>query len=110
MKLSISNLGWREQDNQMVYDLMEKYGFTGLEIAPTKILPQNPYDNLSEIKTWKENLQARYNFEIPSMQAVLYKRPEQLFKNKEERDFLLYVNAKTGKVENPYRYLGLRKE
>ena len=39
MKLSISNIGWEKKDDKAVYQFMKKYGFTGLEIAPTRIFP-----------------------------------------------------------------------
>ena len=44
MKLSISNIGWEEKDDNAVYQLMKKYGYSGLEIAPTRIFPVSPYD------------------------------------------------------------------
>ncbi len=43
MKLSISNIGWQPEDDRHVYDLMMRYGYSGLEIAPTRIFPEAPY-------------------------------------------------------------------
>ena len=48
MKLSISNIGWTVEQDSQVYELMKKYGFTGLEIAPTRIFPEAPYEKLNE--------------------------------------------------------------
>ena len=88
MKLSISNLAWDIKDNQTVCKLLRKHNCAGLEIAPTKIFPQNPYDKLSEIKKWKDDLFNEYGIKISSMQSLLYGHPEQIFKSSEERDFL----------------------
>ena len=35
---------------------MSKYGFDGLEIAPTKVFPEKPYDNLHAVKAWADNI------------------------------------------------------
>ena len=42
MKLAISNIAWNAKDDTTVYAMMRKYGYTGLEIAPTRILRQIP--------------------------------------------------------------------
>ena len=52
MKLSISNIGWLSKQDSRVYEMMKKYGFSGLEIAPTRIFPENPYDHLKEAGEW----------------------------------------------------------
>ena len=35
MKLSISNIAWDSENDKKVYELMKKYSYEGLEIAPT---------------------------------------------------------------------------
>jgi len=94
MLLSISNIGWNIEDDENVYFLMKKYGFRGLEIAPTRIISENPYDNILKIKEWKNNLYYKYGFNIPSMQSIWYGRPEKLFGNDEEREILLNYTKK----------------
>ena len=39
MNLSISNIGWPAELDSQVYALMKKHGYSGLEIAPTRIFP-----------------------------------------------------------------------
>ena len=46
MNLSISNIAWDTLNNEKIYDMLKKYGFKGLEIAPTKIMGENPYEKL----------------------------------------------------------------
>lgn len=89
MQLAISNIAWScEYDGQM-YKMMEKYGFGGLEIAPTRIFEQKPYDCLSEGKKWAENLRTEYGLSVVSLQSIWYGRNESLFGSYEERQALL---------------------
>lgn len=94
MKLSVSNIAWKEQDDQKAYGLMEKYGFEGLEIAPTRIFSENPYQKIGEAKNWSEALNKDYGFIIPSMQSIWYGRQERLFGSAEERWTLLDYTKK----------------
>lgn len=88
MNLSISNIGWPKEQDVQVYGLMRKYGFSGLEIAPTRIFSHDPYGKIPEAVEWKRKLQQQYGFNISSMQAIWFGRQEKLFGSKEERDFL----------------------
>lgn len=89
MKLSISNIAWEEKDDESVYALMRRYGFTGLEIAPTRIFPVNPYEDVERAKRWADDLKEAYGFSVPSMQSIWYGRQERLFASEDERDVLL---------------------
>ena len=94
MKLSISNIAWDNSYNEEIYVIMQKYGFCGLEIAPTKLFSQTPYDCLEEAKNWAENLKSKYGFEIPSMQSIWYGRNEKIFETNEERQILIEYTKK----------------
>lgn len=94
MKISVSNIAWDNENDAIAYDLMKKMGYSGLEIAPTKIIPDNPYDNLIAIRKWYENLISTYNFRISSMQSIWYGRQENLFGSEEERQVLLDYTKK----------------
>lgn len=94
MRLSVSNIAWDCARDEAVYELMRKYGYTGVEIAPTRIFPENPYDRLGEAKTWSEDLRTRYGFQIPSMQSVWYGRQESIFGSDGERQTLLSYTKK----------------
>lgn len=85
MMLSISNIAWAAERDDLVYGLMERYGYSGLEIAPTRIFPQGPYDRLEEAGAWAEGLKKRRGLSIPSMQSIWYGRQEKLFGSPEER-------------------------
>lgn len=89
MKLSISNIGWTENDDNVVYQFMKEYGYSGLEIAPTRIFPVSPYDHLEEAAMWSKDLYQRYGFSVPSMQSIWYGRQEKIYGTVEERQVLL---------------------
>lgn len=84
MKLSISNIGWESKYDTDMYKLIKKIGFEGLEIAPTRIYPQTPYDRLEEAKVWADELKKKYGFCIPSMQSIWYGKQEKIFGTEEE--------------------------
>lgn len=94
MKLSISNIGWSVEQDEKIYALMQKYEYSGLEIAPTRVFLENPYDNLDEKKQWYLNLKAKYGFSIPSMQSIWYGREEKIFGSIEERTILFNYTKK----------------
>ena len=85
LKLSISNIAWSENEDEQVYVLMQKYGFTGLEIAPTRIFPSEPYGDLDRVREWAVNLESEYGFVIPSMQSIWFGRQEKLFGSSRNR-------------------------
>ncbi len=89
MKLSISNIGWAKDDDIRVYGWMKEYGYSGLEIAPTRIFPDNPYSRLENAIRWAENLKSEYGFSIPSIQSIWCGRQEKIFGSEEERKKLV---------------------
>lgn len=89
MKLAISNIAWNKSMDVSVYKIMKKYGFAGLEIAPTRIFQNNPYGKIEEAKEWKNQVASEFGFEIPSMQSIWYGRTEKIFGSTEERKMLL---------------------
>lgn len=89
MKLAISNIAWNAKDDTTVYAMMRKYGYTGLEIAPTRIFETNPYDNLDAVRNWRETFEAKEDFEIPSMQSIWFGKTQKLFEDEAQRQELL---------------------
>lgn len=88
MKLSISNIGWEEQNDTEVYNLMKKYGFSGVEIAPTRWVSEQPYDHIDKAAAIAEQLKQQYGFTIPSMQSIWFGRQEKVFASEAERAVL----------------------
>lgn len=94
MKLSISNIGWDASNDASVYGLMKKYGYFGLEIAPTRIFPDNPYEHLKDAKGWLEELKKNEGFIVTSMQSIWFGRQEKIFGAAEERQLLVDYTKK----------------
>ncbi len=72
MNLSVSNIAWDRKDDDAVLNLLEKHGFTGVEVAPTKIVPEAPYDRINEAIAYRRSLLRDFGFVIPSMQSIWY--------------------------------------
>ena len=85
MKLSISNIAWKKENDKEMYDFLSLNGFSGIEIAPTRIFPEAPYDKLNEAKKWAEDLKSQYGLMISSMQSIWYGRKENIFSSHFER-------------------------
>lgn len=94
MKLSISNIAWSVQDDTRMYQLMGRYGFSGLEIAPTRVLGEKPYDKIPAAVLWSNDLSGKYGLTVPSMQSIWYGRTEKLFGSGEERETLTAYTKK----------------
>lgn len=94
INLAISNIAWNNEQNEEVFSLMQNYGFTGLEIAPTKIFPSEPYSLKKDALEWADDLHKKQGFYVPSMQSIWYGRTEKLFGSEEERKLLLEYTKK----------------
>lgn len=94
MKLSISNIAWDAAQDDVVYTLMRKYGYFGLEIAPTRILPEAPYDQIEVAEKWSKELLDHWGFSVSSLQSIWYGRQEKIFGTNEERQFLINYTKK----------------
>ena len=94
MKLSISNIAWSTEHDDTMYQFLKDNGFDGLEIAPTRIFPEKPYEHLSEAKDWALQMKEQYGLEVPSMQSIWYGHTEKIFGSKEERKILLDYTKK----------------
>lgn len=94
MKLSISNIAWEAKDDEAVFRKMKDLGFSGLEIAPTRIIPEAPYGHIPQAKAFAEQIKQNYNFTIPSMQSIWYGITDRVFGTEEERARLIAYTKK----------------
>lgn len=94
MKLAISNIAWTKDNDKAVWQHMSKNGFSGLEIAPTRLFAEKPYDNIIEAVQFAKEMTDDYNLLIPSMQSIWYGRKEFIFGSKKERQILLEYTHK----------------
>lgn len=94
VKLSISNIAWSDKYDKEMYQFLYKNQIEGIEIAPTRIFSENPYDKLKEAKEFAKHLKEEYNLEISSMQSIWFGRKENIFNSTEERKNLIEYTKK----------------
>lgn len=87
-KLAISNIAWDAEDDIKVYEYLKKCEIHGLEIAPTRVFGQLPYDDLSMVEQYKVYLKNEYELNVCSLQSIWYGKTEKIFGTKEERKIL----------------------
>lgn len=61
----VSNITWAAEQDAIVYKLMNQYGFSRLEITPTRIFVENPYDKCMEAEKWSKGVEHEYGFASP---------------------------------------------
>ncbi|MDP4118450.1 MAG: sugar phosphate isomerase/epimerase family protein [Bacillota bacterium] len=89
MKLSISNIAWSYEHDEEMYAWLSATGFTGLEIAPTRIFPEKPYEHIKEAEKYASALKRKWGISISSMQSIWFGKSESIFKTKQEREILI---------------------
>lgn len=93
MKLSFSNIAWSPEYDDQMYGFLTENGYIGLEIAPTRIFPDAPYEHLDEARAFAQILNGSYGLSIPSMQSIWFGRDENLFNTDQDRHVLTdYTN------------------
>ena len=76
MKLSISNIAWSDVQDDEMYKILHEAKFEGLEIAPTRFEPDNPYTNTASSVQKAKYLKEEYNLQISSMQSIWFEKRE----------------------------------
>lgn len=90
-KLAISNIAWSKAEDEAVYSAMQQAGFTGLELAPTRIFPEHPYDNLTGAALFGGYLKNRWGFAVPSLQSIWYGQNGSIFDAAQAEQLLDYT-------------------
>ena len=84
-KLALSNIAWTPSEDVEVYALMRQYGFSGLEIAPSRIWEQPMEQSNSSVQGFKQHIE-NSNLQIVAFQSLLFGHPEMtLFQNETAR-------------------------
>jgi sugar phosphate isomerase/epimerase len=85
MKLAISNLAWDSAHESAIAALMQSYGVTGVEIAPTKVWDEPLEATDSEIESYAE-FWSGFGIQIVALQSLLFNKPDlQLFLGDDSR-------------------------
>ncbi len=94
MKLAISNIAWTEDDDKEMYAFLKENDITALEIAPTRLIKENPYEHLDEARELKERLKSDYDLDVVSMQSIWFGRNEKIFESEEDYNAMIDYTEK----------------
>lgn len=92
MQLCASNIGWTAQDDETVWQFMADHGYTGLEIAPSRVFAETPYLHLPGAALFAGVMHQKFGFAIASMQSIWYGQTGNIFVPQEAealRDYTL---------------------
>ncbi|GHV23273.1 hypothetical protein FACS189494_11130 [Spirochaetia bacterium] len=94
VNLSISNIAWERRDDTEMYAFLHDINFAGLEIAPTTLFPDNPYEHCKEAAVFSKKLLSEYGLSVCSMQSIWYGRNENIFNGERENQSLVDYTRK----------------
>eukprot|EP00742_Colponemidia_sp_Colp-10_P003864 GILJ01004115.1.p1 GENE.GILJ01004115.1~~GILJ01004115.1.p1 ORF type:complete len:547 (+),score=74.22 GILJ01004115.1:41-1681(+) len=92
-RLVVSNIAWEAADNAAAIALLQEKGVRNIEVAPTKIRPEWADITEEAVTQYAAEMRA-LGFSLPSMQALLFKKPELVLFGDEEarRAALAHMN------------------
>ena len=88
-KLCISNIAWAAAHDEAMYAFLLEQGYEGLEIAPTRLFPERPYEHIAEAKEFAARLYERFGLRVASMQSIWYGVTQSVFGTDADRRFLV---------------------
>lgn len=88
MKLSISNIGWEKKYDDVVFAHLKQKKYDGVEIAPTRIIAEQPYLYPQKGVEFVNQL-AQFNLKVSSMQSIWFGKSENMFFSETDRTILL---------------------
>ena len=89
MLLSISNIAWDEENEEKVLQILKDFKYAALEVAPTRIIPSRPYENLQIAQNYIDDVYSKYKLRISSIQSIWFGKSENIFRTREERNVLI---------------------
>lgn len=94
IKLSISNIAWEKNRDEEMYKYLKQNNIEGLEIAPTRILEESPYEKIGQAKEYSEQIKREYNLDIISMQSIWFGKTQNIFENDTNANELIEYTKK----------------
>ncbi len=100
MNLCISNIAWDKAYDDKIYKVCSDKGFDGIEIAPSRLFQNNPYEHTKEASFWAKRLYREFGLKVFSCQSIWYGKKENIFGSDEERESLLEYSKKVFEFVN----------
>ena len=94
MKIAISNIGWSNKDDEKVYKYLKEKNINFIEIAPSKLVGENPYDKIDKLIEQANYLKDNFDLKIISMQSIWFKISNNIFESEESYNFLIDYTKK----------------
>lgn len=92
MKLAVSNIAWRRDEEDAVADLLARLGVKYIEVAPTKEWPDPTVVTKEEALAYRDWWADR-GIEIVAFQSMLFNRPDlKIFNEKSGSEALQYLS------------------
>lgn len=91
MKLSISNIAWSKEYDEEMYAYLLNNKIEGIEIAPTRIIEERPYDHIAKADKFAKKLYNKYSLMISSMQSIWYGKKENIFNESDIEELFCYT-------------------
>lgn len=91
MKISVSNIGWDKQHDDEMYEYIANSKLNGIEIAPTRIIENRPYEKNEQAIEFAKNMKEKYDLEISSMQSIWYGKQGNIFDEENAKMFIEYT-------------------
>lgn len=91
MKISISNIAWDKEKDEEMYEYLSENGLQAIEIAPTRIIEENPYDAIGKAIEFQTRMKKQFGLEISSMQSIWYGKQGNIFEKEEANQLLNYT-------------------
>lgn len=94
IKLAISNIAWKKENDFEIQDFLKRSNIEGLEIAPTRIIEINPYDHLEDAINKVNLIKNEFGLSIISMQSIWFGKTEKIFENQENFEEMISYTCK----------------
>lgn len=91
IQLAVGNIAWARQDDETVYAALQAAGFAGVEVAPTRVFSQQPYDQLNSAALFGGYLKNRWGLSVPSLQSIWYGQTGSIFQEQQAEELLDYT-------------------
>lgn len=91
MKISISNIAWGKEQDEEMYQYISEHKLNGIEIAPTRIIEEQPYTKKEQAIEFAQKMKEKYHLEISSMQSIWYGKQGNIFNQEEANMFIEYT-------------------
>ena len=75
MKLAISNIAWRADEDAAALPMLRDLGVQGLEVAPTRLWPDLSTVTADDLAAARREIEAQ-GPPVVAMQSLLFGRPE----------------------------------